>query len=247
MMAKVYIDINCDVGEGLNNEANLMPYISSCNIACGGHAGDAVTMRSVVRMAKQQNVKIGAHPSYPDKKNFGRKSLEIDPNILIASVRQQMAGFISILEEENAKLNHIKPHGALYNDIARDEVRASLFLEAISAYQAIPIYVPFRSTIEDMATTNGFRVHLEAFADRNYNANLSLVSRDHENALIDNPKDVLKHLLGMVKKGIVHTVDGSIKSIKAQTFCIHGDTPSALEILMYLSEELPNHQVEIKK
>lgn len=242
------IDINCDVGEGVGNEAELFPYISSCNIACGGHAGDVKTMQSVVKLAKQHNVKIGAHPSYPDKANFGREVMDISKEDLIQSIRSQLKVFENVLRAEHAHLHHIKAHGALYNRTTKDLETARIYLEAIIPYRNKAIfYAPFRSVVAKLAETEGFKVWHETFADRNYNSDLSLVSRKNQNALIEEPEKVLDHVLCMVKNGAVLAVDGRTVEIKTDTLCVHGDTPSALEILMYLSSELPKNQVNIQK
>ena len=179
------ININCDVGEGINNEEKLMPYIQFCNIACGGHIGDNLTMEKVVALAKKFNVKIGAHPSYPDKENFGRKSIQIDEKSLIKSIRKQIDSLLKILKNQGCLLYHIKPHGALYNDISRDRGKATIFLNAIGGYKEnIKLFVPFNSEIEALAIEKGFSILYEAFADRNYNADLSLVPRNNSNALL---------------------------------------------------------------
>lgn len=247
-MAKTQIDINCDLGEGVGNEAELLPLISSCNIACGGHAGDEITMREVMELAKFNDVKIGAHPSYPDRANFGRKTLNISTKELQKSIQEQLDIFSMTLREMQLPLHHIKPHGALYNDIAKDVHLAKVFLEAISSYKELCfLYVPFSSVVSQEALKEGFKIKYEAFADRNYNSDLSLVSRKESNALIESPEKVLEHLLNMVTNGTVVSSTKEKITIKAETFCIHGDTPTALEILTYLSAELPKNQVEIKK
>ncbi len=243
-----YIDINCDVGEGVGNEAQLFPLISSCNIACGGHAGDAFSMQRVVRLAKKFNVKVGAHPSYPDKENFGRVSMDIPFEVLIQSIQEQIAGLVSILRKENIPLHHIKAHGALYNEIAKNAELAELFLKAITDYKKDTlIYVPYASEIGQRAEEQGSSIAYEAFADRNYNTDLSLVSRSHPQALIKSPEAVLKHIVQMVKHQEVTTITNETVKILADTFCIHSDTPSAFEIVSYLSHELPNHNIRIKK
>lgn len=243
----VEIDINCDVGEGVGNEADLMPFISSCNIACGAHAGDEQLIRETIALAKMNGVRIGAHPSYPDRENFGRKVMPIASEVLIASLRDQLADFDKVLREEGGELHHIKPHGALYNEIVKNTSLANIFLDAITEYKATALYVPFKSEIKEEALKRGFPLIFEAFADRNYNADLTLVSRRMDNALIHHPKDVLEHLVSMVHEGKVRSVQGESIKIKADTFCVHGDTPSALEILAYLHEELPNHNIQITK
>lgn len=241
------IDINCDVGEGMGNEARLMPLISSCNVSCGAHAGSEDEIRRTIQLAIAHDVKIGAHPSYPDRENFGRKVLDIPKNELQKSLRQQLESFIAIVKEEGGELHHIKPHGALYNQIAIDANLASIFLEVLEPYKTYPVYVPFNSEIEKKALKRGFKIIYEAFADRNYTSNLKLVPRKNSNAIITSPEEVLNHVLRMALNNEVLSIEGELKGIKAKTFCVHGDTDSALEILMYLNQELPNHQLTITK
>lgn len=244
----IHIDINCDVGEGIGNEAELLPLISSCNIACGGHVGDEETMTKVIRLAKENKVKVGAHPSYPDKENFGRVTLDIPTDVLIKSIQTQLECFTSVLETENVKLHHIKAHGALYNDIAKDVDLAKIFLKAIYKYKkGIVLYVPYNSTIDLEALKQDFNIKYEAFGDRNYNKDLSLVSRKLPNAVIEKPEQVLSHLLSMVNEEQLISQEGSLVKLKADTFCIHGDTPSALQILAYLTKELPQHNIFITR
>ncbi len=246
-MEKVRIDINCDVGEGIGNEAQLFPFISSCNIACGGHAGDEKTMASVIKLAQEHHVKIGAHPSYPDKKNFGRKTMDLSPEEFIRSIRRQLNTFVQLLHLAGAELHHIKAHGALYNDLAGNDTLARLYIKAITPYlNHVKLFVPYGSAIARVAIENNIELVFEAFADRNYNEDLSLVSRTSKDALITDPKKVLKHVLHIATEGSVLTLNGQKVRIKADTFCLHGDTPSALEILMYLVEELPRYKVFIK-
>lgn len=240
------IDLNCDVGEGVGNEKELLPLISSCSIACGGHAGDSNTMNEVISIAVHNGVKIGAHPSYPDRENFGRKTLKMTDNAFIDSIRSQLSAFADILQQQQVALNHIKPHGALYNDLARDKILSRLFLKAISNYKNAKLYVPFGSVIAVESLKQGWEVVYEAFGDRNYNDDLSLVSRKEDNALILDPEKVLDHLLNIIHTGKVKTITGQYQPIKAETFCLHGDTPYVLKILMYLSRELPKREVQIK-
>lgn len=247
-MNQFKIDINCDVGEGVGNEAAIFPYISSCNIACGGHAGDKETMLKVASLAKKHHIKVGSHPSYPDKANFGREVMDISEQELIQSIRKQLTDFDQVLQREQITLHHIKAHGALYNQTAKDEQLAKVYLEAIDYYKdRVLLYVPYNSVVAKLAKQRGFKLWFEAFADRNYNSDLSLVSRKEENALIIAPEAVLKHILPIIKKGEVMTVDGISHKILADTLCIHGDTVSALKILTYLSTSLPQNQVQLAK
>ncbi|VXC09987.1 5-oxoprolinase subunit A [Maribacter litoralis] len=241
------IDINCDVGEGVGNEKELFPMISSCNIACGGHAGSKETIRWCLELAKEFNVKVGAHPSYPDKENFGRVSMSISDADLIKSIQAQMQLFESVRSKLNTPLHHIKPHGALYNDIAKNEQLSQAFLKSIEAFKdEVYLYVPFNSVVEKVAKKNGYKVLIEAFADRNYNNDLNLVSRKEDNAIISNEEEVLKHVLRMAKDNVVKTIKNEDIAMNADTYCIHGDTPSALQILMYITEHLPEYNLQVK-
>ncbi|MDF0717335.1 5-oxoprolinase subunit PxpA [Muricauda sp. 334s03] len=247
-MNQFKIDINCDVGEGVGNEADIFPFISSCNIACGGHAGNTKTMLRIASLAKKHNLKVGSHPSYPDKANFGREVMDISHQDLIQSIKQQLSDFDDILKRKGIPLHHIKAHGALYNQTAKDEKLAMVYLDAIEVYKEKAIlYVPFDSAVAKIAEERGFKIWFEAFADRNYNADLSLVSRKEENALIEDPEAVLQHILPIIKKGKVFTIDGKASNIQVDTLCIHGDTVSALKILTYLSRALPQNKVQIAK
>ena len=248
MIEEESIDINCDVGEGIENEAKLFPMISSCNIACGGHTGDAVSMTATVRLAKKHGVKIGAHPSYPDKENFGRVSLNMTREDLIASVQGQLEDLVVVLENENCKLHHIKPHGALYNDMVKNRQLAKVFLRAVLQYRnEVFLYVPFASQIAEEGLRQGFVVSYEAFADRRYNDDLSLVSRKSNKAIIESKEEALAQVLEMVHSKSVKTLTGAHVKIIANTFCIHSDTFLAFEIVSYLTRQLSKHNIIIKR
>ena len=241
------IAINCDVGEGVSNEHLLMPYISSCNIACGGHYGDVKTMDNTIAIAIENNVLIGAHPSFPDKENFGRKILKMNPEALQKSIESQLLLFKSRLDLVGAKMNHIKPHGALYNLITVDVATAKIFLKAIDKYaKSVFLYVPYNSVISRLAIEKNIRVVYEVFADRNYNSDLSLVSRNQENALITDAVAVFKHVVHMYQHQEVIAISGEKKPIIADTFCVHGDQQNALSILGYLSENLKKQGIAIE-
>ena len=243
----IKIDINADVGEGIGNEAELMPFLSSCNIACGGHAGNAETMTKVVRLAKKNNVKIGAHPSFPDKVNFGRLDMKISAADLYSSLKHQIRDLQNVLHSEDAQLHHIKPHGALYNLAAKNEKTAKVIIEVIkSIAMPIKLYAPYNSVIADLARNEHIEVTFEAFVDRNYNENLSLVSRKEDNAMLTNKDDVLKHVLQIIKHEKVKTISGVEVPLKASTYCVHGDTKNALKILNYLNQELPKNHILIQ-
>ena len=240
------IDINCDVGEGMNNEHLIMPFISSCNIACGGHFGNKKTIDETLKLAIQNNVLVGAHPSFPDQKNFGRTVLKITEAALKQSIVAQLDLFLGCLENYNLKIHHIKPHGALYNLIAKDKLEAVKFIKITKKYlQNCFLYVPYNSKIAEVALENNLKIKYEAFADRNYNDDLTLVSRTQENAIILDTDAITKHLVRMVKTNTVATISRSEKEIKAATFCIHGDNENSVGILPVLATKLKNYGIEI--
>ncbi|MFH4968894.1 5-oxoprolinase subunit PxpA [Gaetbulibacter sp. M240] len=241
------IDINVDMGEGLDNESFIMPYIASCNIACGGHAGTHESMRKIVDLALEHRVKIGAHPSFPDKENFGRLPMDISYSALFYALKHQLDDFMSVLEKAHARLHHIKPHGALYNLAAVDENIAAVIIELIKSI-AIPVklFVPYKSVIADLALQQDIPITYEAFADRNYHDDLTLVSRTEPNAIITETSAVLEHLLSMVLYHQVNTVSGNRIVIKADTFCVHGDHPNAENLLMDLNKKLTDMGYKIR-
>lgn len=245
-MQNYKIDINVDLGEGVGNESQLMPHISSCNIACGGHAGDIETMRTVVKLAKKHGVKIGAHPSFPDKENFGRKAMEMPSVVLYKSIKKQIRDLLNILKEEHARLHHIKPHGALYNVAAVDEKIAKTIIEAIKSI-AIPVklYVPYKSVIADVAIQNKIAIKYEAFADRNYNDDLTLVSRAENNALITDEVIMFNHVYRMISAQKVKAINGVEIAIKADTFCIHGDNLEAVNLVKDLRANLEAKGIKV--
>lgn len=246
-MEAKFIDINVDVGEGIGNESILMPIISSCNIACGGHAGDLETMRMVVKLATANNVKIGAHPSFPDKANFGRKQMDISYAALYTSIKGQIDDLMIILKEENTRLNHVKPHGALYNLAAVDYKTASVIIEVMKNFiLPVKLFVPFNSVIEKMAIENNIPIKYEAFADRNYNVDGTLVSRNQNNALIHESEQMFDHVFRMISSQKVKTISGSEIKILADTFCIHGDNPKAVDLIQELSKRLQEKGIQIK-
>jgi len=241
------IDINCDVGEGIGNEALLMPYISSCNIACGGHAGDKDTMLQVVKLAKAHNVKIGAHPSFPDKENFGRQKMKISCAALFTSLEDQISGLIQVMRKEQVQLHHVKPHGALYNLAVVDEETATVVVEVMKRFHLpLKLYVPYKSVVADIAIQANIPIKYEAFADRNYNTDLTLVSRKKSNALITNSDELIAHVKRMIFDKKVRSVSGVEVAIKADTICVHGDSPNAIELIKNLTKKLSDNNVVIE-
>ncbi len=232
------LNINCDLGEGLNNEHIIMPLIDSCNIACGGHAGDSGSMIECVEISIKNNVKIGAHPSYPDKINFGRKKIDISPSELSYSIISQIESLETIADSYGLELNHIKAHGALYNQMIIDAELSNFYLDTIKDFKnKCSLYIPYKSEIEKIALKKGFSIIYEVFGDRNYNDDLSLVSRNNENALITNPESVVNHIKTIKETETVKTINGNYKKIKFDTICIHSDTNNSIEILKKINQE----------
>lgn len=241
------IDINCDLGEGVGNDAQLMPYLSSCNIACGGHAGDDNTMRETIRLAIENNVKIGAHPSFPDRENFGRLEMNLPNNELTTVIIDQILRLKILTEEAGGKLNHVKPHGALYNMAAVNDSIAEAVLDAMTPFDKnLILYVPYGSVIARKAIEGKQPIKYEAFADRNYNEDLTLVSRKLDNAVLEDPDQIIDHVIRMIKEKKVKTINGNFSDIEAGTLCVHGDNPHAVAIVSQLSKNLKNNNVSIE-
>ncbi|CAI8327697.1 MAG: 5-oxoprolinase subunit PxpA [Flavobacteriales bacterium] len=235
------ININCDLGEGLNNEHIIMPLINSCNIACGGHAGNNESMIQCIEIAIRNNLQIGAHPSYPDRLNFGRKKIDISSSEFSHSIINQVESLEQIASSYGKEINHIKAHGALYNEMINDSDIADFYLDTVKDYkESCSLYVPYNSKIEKLALKKGFNIIYEVFGDRNYNDDLSLVSRDKENAIINSPDNVIKHLKPIVESNTVKTITGNYNEIKFDTICIHSDTNNSIEILKNINRVFKN-------
>ncbi len=243
-----WIDLNCDVGEGVGNEAALFPHISSCSIACGGHAGDAGTMKSISEQALTAGVRIGAHPSYPDRAHFGRVSVHMDPASLLSSVKRQISALQAVLEPLGGSMHHIKAHGALYNDLAPGGPLAEAYLDLLEQLGvSMRVYAPCGSRFAEMAAARDFEVWEEAFADRAYHSDGRLVSRKEAGALLTDPVAIADQVRQMVLRGQVSTVEGTDYPLRAKTWCLHGDTPDAEEILAYLVSALAEDAIFVRK
>ena len=241
-----YIDINCDLGEGIGNEVLLMPYLSSCSIACGGHAGDLDTMKRVSELAKQHCVKIGAHPSFPDKVGFGRQIIEISPSDLYKTLENQIKSLIEVLKSLNLELHHVKPHGALYNLASMDEKTARIVIDVIKSIDGnLILYAPYRSVVSEIAISEGVKVMFEGFADRNYNEDLTLVSRQNKAALIYDNEQVFEHVFMMISEEKVKVGNGVEVGLKVDTICVHGDHINVIKNLEYLTRKLMEKSIKI--
>ena len=238
------IDINCDVGEINQLYTNgvydkLMDHVTSINIACGGHAGNKKLMRSMVQLAKRKNVNIGAHPSYPDKNNFGRKQMNIKNEDLLHSIVNQINKLQIIADKENVQLTHIKPHGALYNEAAKNSDVARLIGKAILKIQPkLDLYFLAEAPMINVLKEMGINIISESFADRAYEKDYSLRSRSLDNALITNPKTAAEQAFLMIANEQIRTYDGTCIRIKTDTICIHSDTPNAIEIAKHVNNKL---------
>jgi UPF0271 protein len=246
-MTNISIDINADIGEGIGNEADLMPLLSSCNIACGGHSGSLETMNWCVELAKQHRVKIGAHPSFPDKENFGRQVVNMSCSALYQSVKNQIKALMNVVREQHGALHHVKPHGALYNLAATDKKTAEVIVEVMkSIHLPLKLYVPYGSVISKLALKEKIPITYEVFADRNYNEDLSLVSRTKENALIEDVHVMTNHVRNMILYKKVKTINGVEVPIEAETICVHGDNSEALKLVENLRQNLIDFGVKIQ-
>lgn len=231
------MNINCDLGEGSGNDADLMPWIDSCNIACGGHAGDENSMISTLKLAKQHGVKPGAHPSFVDRANFGRKELKVSPELMKNQLILQIGSLIDLADRLNVEIFHVKAHGALYNLCARSEEMASVLIEAVRHFkQDLCIFVPYGSVIEALVKQKRIAYMTEAFADRNYDNELNLLPRSDPKALLDDSNKIRERALRMLKENIIRTAEGKDLYINFDTLCVHGDHPKALQILMELNK-----------
>ncbi|MGM0634916.1 MAG: LamB/YcsF family protein [Bacteroidota bacterium] len=242
---KSTIHLNSDLGEGGKNDAAIMAYISSCNIACSGHYGTQQSIAKTLDFAQQNSVLVGAHPSYPDKENFGRKSISISSKELKDSLNRQIDLFVNEAEKKHLKTNHIKPHGALYNDIAKDAYKAEVVLEVIDRLNLpLKLVVPPFSVIQQMAQSD-FDIWLEVFADRNYENDYSLVSRSKSNALITNKNEFVDRLVDLAEKQQIVSVHDKKLTMDFDTVCVHGDLPQTLENLKFAHQELAKKKISI--
>ncbi len=241
------VDLNCDLGEGVGNERDIMPLISSCNIACGGHAGNDESIAEAVDLAIQHDVSIGAHPSYPDKEHFGRESMDISSAALKLTLLDQIEKVLQSAERQQGIVYHIKPHGALYNDLKTNKDRAQVVVELIDELGSLlTLYVPPNSIVKELAEERGINTKVEGFADRAYEADFSLRPRSEAGAVLTNKEEVLKQVLNMVQHGQINLEDGNVLTQRFDTICVHSDTENSLALLRYLYAELSLRNIEIK-
>ena len=243
----ITIDLNCDMGEGIGNDELIMPFISSANIACGFHAGNEDTIRQTIQLAIEHNVAIGAHISFPDRENFGRKEMDLSNEKLIEIIEQQLQLIKKIAGSLGAKLKHVKPHGALYNMSAKDPAMASSIAKAIHRFdRELILFGPSGSVSIHEAELLGLQTANEVFADRTYQDDGSLTPRTQSNALIEDSDKAMRQVLEMVNNSSVTAVSGRTIPIKADTICIHGDGKHAVEFAKNIYTNLKQQSIVIK-
>ncbi len=246
------VDLNSDLGESFGNytlgmDEEILQYVSSANVACGWHAGDPLVMEKTVALAKRCGTAVGAHPGFPDLMGFGRRNMVITPDEAKAYVRYQLGALYAFAESQGVSIQHVKPHGALYNMAAVDEKLARAMCEAVYEFDPEIIFMGLAgSKMIEMAEAVGLRAASEVFADRAYNDDGTLVSRKLPGAVIKDKDLAIRRVVRMVKEGKVESVNGTDIAIRADSICVHGDNPKALEFVKNIRETLIAEGVEIK-
>jgi 5-oxoprolinase (ATP-hydrolysing) subunit A len=249
-----FIDFNCDMGEKTGaadrselRDAALMPFISSANIACGFHAGDEDSMKKTADLAIRHRVAIGAHPSFPDRQNFGRKGMKLPFTQLYDILSEQIRLMQKVAAELGQPVHHVKPHGALYNMAARSRAMSSVIALAVKdADPALRLYGLSGSYLISEAQRIGLKTFNEVFADRTYSDDGFLTSRDKQNALIEDSASSVRQLMQMIQEGTVTTTSGKIVKVKAETVCLHSDTPQAIEMARQIHAALSGAGIKIQ-
>jgi len=241
------IDLNCDLGEGMNIEDDIMPFISSANIACGYHAGDQHTMRRTVELAIQYEVAIGAHPSFPDRAHFGRLELAFEPEQIFHIVFDQLRNLSEITNAAGGQLRHVKPHGALYNMAAKNKEVAASIVRAVKDFNPeLLLFGLSGSKLIDEAENAGLYAVREAFIDRTYQDDGGLTPRSLEGALVSDLKKCIEQALNIITEGSVISLAGKLIAIRAETICIHGDGPMAVALARQIYEKLKAEGIQIQ-
>ena len=222
------IDFNCDLGEGCANDADIMPFISSANIACGAHAGDIASMRATLRLCAAHGVSAGAHPGYADREHFGRRALALSREQIRSLLHEQLERIAEIALAEGVALVHVKPHGALYNQAAADAVLADAIAEAVRAFDSNLILVGLAgSRLITAGLAHGLRIAHEAFTDRRYQSDGSLAPRGQPGAVIESADAAIAQALAIVRGESIACIDGTALRVHADTLCLHGDGSDA--------------------
>ena len=241
------IDINCDLGEGIGQDALIVPFISSANVSCGLHAGDRDSIRETLLACIGHEVAIGAHPSFDDRENFGRKEMHLPAGALAALIRRQLDNFLEWVDDLGAQVRHVKPHGALYNLSARDRRTADIIAETIAGYDDnLVLYGLSGSCSIDAGLAAGLPVAREAFADRTYLSNGQLTPRSDPGALLSNVDSAVAQVLALIRNGAIKTIDGASLTLAADTICLHGDGPHALEFATHIHAALQENKIRLQ-
>ena len=236
------IDLNCDMGENIGNDEDVLPYITSANIACGFHAGDEMSMRTTVRLAKKYRVAVGAHPSWKDREGFGRRDMTFLPDEVESLILSQIGALAEIAKSEGVEIHHVKPHGALYNQAAQDQVLADAIASAVKRFSGELILVGLAgSSLVEAGIEAGLNVANEGFPDRNYNSDGTLVSRKQSNALIESPEGVGLHAVELAQNGINFLG----RRVHIDTLCLHGDHPGAAQNAKLVREALEKREIKV--
>lgn len=242
-----HVDLNADLGEGCASDSDLLTLVSSANIACGFHAGDAQTMLTCVREALKNGVAVGAHPGFPDRENFGRTAMQLPPETVYAQTLYQIGALATIVQAEGGRMRHVKPHGMLYNQAAKDAVLADAIARAVHACDPDLILVGLAgSELIRAGQRLGLATREEVFADRGYQADGSLVPRSQPGAMIEDEEQALAQTLMMIAEGRVQSIDGSWASVNAQTVCLHGDGEHALAFARRLRSAFEAGSISIR-
>ena len=240
------VDLNSDLGEGAGHDNEILDLVSSANIACGFHAGDPALIFATIEAALQRGVSLGAHPSFPDRENFGRTEMIMPPAQVYSTVAYQIGGFHALARAAGGRMNHVKAHGALYNMAARDRALAEVIAKAVFALDSkLILFAPSGSHLDFAATELGLATASEVFADRNYLPDGSLVPRRDSQAFIHDPMEAAERIIRMLIEGKVRAADGTDVDVAASTICVHGDNPQAVTFVRKLRERLEAEDVLI--
>jgi 5-oxoprolinase (ATP-hydrolysing) subunit A len=249
------VDLNCDMGEStdlhnydVETDLQMLRWVSSINLACGFHAGDAYTMHQLTEAALESGVAIGAHPSFYDRDHFGRRPIQLSPARIYDQVLYQVGALHAFLHVYGSKIHHLKPHGALYNMAAKNRPIADAICQAAAAFDKdILIYGLSGSELISAAQDAGLKPVSEVFADRTYQQDGSLTPRSDEKAVISERQQMIEQLLDMIGKGTVNTLSGDSIPVTVETVCIHSDTTGALELARFINETLKKEHVIIRQ
>ena len=240
------VDLNSDLGEGAGHDEEILDLVSSANIACGFHAGDHASIFASIQAAMQRGVALGAHPSFPDRENFGRTEMTMPPAEVYSAVAYQIGAFHALARAAGGRMNHVKPHGALYNMAVRDRALADVIANAIFTLDPkLILFAPVASHLDNAALELGLETASEVFADRSYLADGSLVPRSRPDAFVHDPIEAADRIIRMLSEGKVRAVDGTDVSVLATTICVHGDNPQAVAFVREVRKRLELEEVMI--